>query len=613
VRQSRSTLARRLARGLLLGLVLASVLPGAGVIAPARAAGYDVERRELEARIRDYETRRELLLIRFTEAHPDVLAVDRTLDELRRRLDELPEPSGGKKAAGRFRGDQRSPDRQTPKAGPWFPAILKPTRRLYLPDFSYAGYRWGADLPESPRGRELAVVDFGAVPDDGLDDTAAIREALDAAHRVDGSVVVRLPPGRLIVRDILWIRRSDLTLVGAGAGRTRLAVPVPLAEMEQPAVIERRQAYYEEADLRQSGELYSPYSWTGGVVWTQGPGVPPTEIAGLTGGARGSHVLVGRNVPDLAPGTVVQVRWCNAQCNRAGFLDHVFDRQAVRVGRRTRDNSEGPIVTQEVTVSKVQPGRIEIVEELMHDIRPSWDVRLATMNYLTNVAIEGMTVEFPDTSYAGHLLEDGYNAFYLTDLLHSWVRDVEVVNADSGIIAQGCKNLTLQGIRVTGRGGHKTISIAGSIYVLVHDFELDAPSVHNPTFGTGARLSVYADGSLDEARLDQHQGLNHQNLFDDLRIEMRDIGRVFDHGGARHWRPTAGAFNTFWNIRVDFAGHSPIKVADAPSARIVGLHGSGPIVLDYGPNAYIEGLNRARIAVPSLYEYQRSRRNAGGD
>jgi hypothetical protein len=84
---------------------------------------------------------------------------------------------------------------------------------------------------------------------------------------------------------------------------------------------------------------------------------------------------------------------------------------------------------------------------------------------------------------------------------------------------------------------------------------------------------------------------------------------LFEHGGADYWGPTHGAFNTFWNVHIDFvgrAGTSPISLGtldDAGPARIVGLVANAPIDFHYA-GAYVEGTNRAGIAVPSLYDHQ---------
>ena len=154
------------------------------------------------------------------------------------------------------------------------------------------------------------------------------------------------------------------------------------------------------------------------------------------------------------------------------------------------------------------------------------------------------------------------------------------------------------------------------------DFSIEANSVHNPSFNTYSRLSVYTRGSIAQPKLDQHRGINHQNLFDNLDAIYGEpwTDGLFRHGGSLgRWGPVAGAFNTFWNIRVQFdrkAGRNSVRIGsidEAPHSRIVGLHSAGDVDLnvDYGPSSYIEGLNQPNIAVPSLYEYQLQRRRAG--
>jgi hypothetical protein len=47
---------------------------------------------------------------------------------------------------------------------------------------------------------------------------------------------------------------------------------------------------------------------------------------------------------------------------------------------------------------------------------------------------------------------------------------------------------------------------------------------------------------------------------------------------------------------------------DGPLARLVGISANLPIDVEYGPAAYIEGLNTEFLAVPSLYRYQLAKR-----
>jgi hypothetical protein len=90
---------------------------------------------------------------------------------------------------------------------------------------------------------------------------------------------------------------------------------------------------------------------------------------------------------------------------------------------------------------------------------------------------------------------------------------------------------------------------------------------------------------------------------------------LFLAGGADYWRPSHGAFTTFWNINIDVAGKfdtsRPILLngmGDGPFARIIGVHGNHNFKLEYGPDAYIEFLNQTLQKATSLYDYQLKKR-----
>lgn len=86
---------------------------------------------------------------------------------------------------------------------------------------------------------------FGAVPDDGEDDTEAIQAALD--HPVEGPRLVYLPPGSWMVRDTLrWSvaegdgDSSPTVLQGAGRELSRLYVPDdtrPFSDPQKPRAV----------------------------------------------------------------------------------------------------------------------------------------------------------------------------------------------------------------------------------------------------------------------------------------------------------------------------------------------------------------------------------------
>lgn len=504
-------------------------------------------------------------------------------------------------------------------AGQWMPQILSEhaaisssdsdANRPYLPDFSYAGYRWGEEPLPTAGGEVIDVTRYGAVPDDGRDDTEAVLQALEAAHATDGPVVVRFPEGRLILRQILTIERSNLVLQGAGGkpSGTELYFPEPMKEMDLPG----------RYQLPVGANGHSPYSWSGGVIWTKKPEAPEEQfITDVISGERGQHHFTVEEAPaDLEPGDIVRISWYNRGGNNSSLLKHVYGTTGVPFGRRLYEDPDRSIVTQEVTVVKVEGTEVTIKEPLLHNLREIWTPTLHGISFLEEVGIEHLRISFPDKRYAGHHEEEGYNGLFLTDLMHSWVRDVTVVNADSGLLSNTCKNVTITDISVLGRGGHYTIHLGPVYGVLVKDFNLKAPALHNPSFNTHSRYSVYTEGSVYAPRFDQHNGVNHQNLFDNIFItHFRTPGRFFANGGSGYWKPTAGAFNTFWNVRImDPDGETELgEVQAAPHARLIGLHGERPVSFDYGPEAYIEGENRPGIGAPSLYEYQRKQRTCAG-
>ncbi len=106
-----------------------------------------------------------------------------------------------------------------------------------------------------------------------------------------------------------------------------------------------------------------------------------------------------------------------------------------------------------------------------------------------------------------------------------------------------------------------------------------------------------------------------------MRAKASDEGPVvpvFDGSGAGYWQPGHGAFNTTWNLRVLVTGGAfpdelvtVLGLDEGPMARIVGLHGNRRFSLDYRPEPYVESLNEAIDAAPSLYDFQRKRRLAG--
>lgn len=514
----------------------------------------------------------------------------------------------------------------------WTPEILT-KGNIYLPDWSTAGYAWGEqDIPDLEA--TLFATDYGVIPDDGADDSRALQNAFIAAHESDSPVVLRLPPGRIMLSEILFIERSNFVLQGAGdtENGTVIYMPKPLSETPDPEELTELREYLVVNNKRQRekdrgiDEPFSQYAWSGGFIWVQNPEIQskiylkdyyqePIVLAQVISGKRGEKNLEVKDASRLQADVPVRINWYNKEGEESSLIDHLYDEKDVIVGRRHWESPEVPIIKQEVTIMSISGNTVTLKEQLLHDLRPEWFPTISKWEALSQVGIEGIKFEFPDpdTTYIAHHLEKGYNAIYLTNLNQSWVKNVSVHNGDSGILADVCANITIDGGVYTGKLSHYTIMFGDVTSMLAKNVKVNGPCRHSLSFNTGSRACVFTQCQVSVApSLDQHGGANHQNLFDDIVLVEDQPGRTFFYkGGDGYWSPTHGAFSTFWNINVvfNFENESGADielegVPNGPSARLIGLNANYPMKITYGPDAYLEGINKLGIAVPSLYAYQ---------
>jgi hypothetical protein len=165
---------------------------------------------------------------------------------------------------------------------------------------------------------------------------------------------------------------------------------------------------------------------------------------------------------------------------------------------------------------------------------------------------------------------------------------------------------------------HYTVAMGGVHNVLVENLKVYNKAVHPLSFNTFSTKSVYENCEIfTDPDLDQHAGANHQNLFDNIKVHFEANAdnkySLFEGGGASYWKPSHGAYSTFWNINVDVSGDnsSPIELNgmdEGPFARIIGINGNRNFTVKYGPDAYKEFINQPMTKIPSLYYYQLKKR-----
>lgn len=512
----------------------------------------------------------------------------------------------------------------------------------YLPDFSYAGYGFGlAQLPDSV-GILLEVDEFGSEANDGTDDTAAIKQALQHADTIDGKVTIRFSPGRYRLTEVISLVRSDLTLQGAGQGEggTELYFPRPLSMVDDTSKLDELREYLQKYDKRQRDrwnnldERFSEYSWAGGFLWVGREGSrpnpyleeldkPPVVLANGLRAQRGEASIEVDETDAFTPGQWVAIRWYSNSPD-SGIIKSIYGETDLKIGSHHWSFEKRPLVVHRTKIDRIEGKTLFLRSPLPHPVDSETPAILAEWNPLVQVGIEELKISFPESVDFGHHVEAGYNAIFLTGAADSWVRNVSVVNADSGILMEDIANSTLADLRFSGgHTAHYAIMMGSVQHVLATNVDVHCPTIHPISFNTKSRQSVFHEVDVWKTPvLDQHAGSNHQNLFDrvtlHLSAEQGESGpqyAVFDGSGAGYWQPGHGRYNTFWNLKLVFEGGAAkdetvqvLGVDEGPDARVVGLHANRPIALDYRPQPLVVSLGSPILEVPSLYEAQLERR-----
>jgi hypothetical protein len=518
-----------------------------------------------------------------------------------------------------------------------------------LPDFSYAGYGFGIEpIPEVKT--VIKISDHGAIPDDGKDDSAAIKAALAAANDSKTPVRIQFDKGRYILTEILWLERSGIVLSGMGPGKngTQIFMPRPLNQMDDGGTLNELREYlkennkYERQKDANLNVLFSEYSWSAGFIWTRYPGgrhasykpeydQPIKKISDISSGKQFGRELIVSNPSALKVGDILQVHWHNRQGPDGALITSLYGEaetrdKSLKVGSRHWDMPNRPLVRQATRIEAISGNRVTIADPLLHGINAQLPAYFARWDHLSDVGIQDLALTFPENPYFGHHNEAGFNGIYFTGVHNGWIRNVTITNADAGILTDDSANVTIS--NVVTKGSHKAhyaVHIGKVHNVLVDRLSVFNPTEHTFSFNTQSTKSVYKRSTgWNQPTLDQHAGANHQNLFDQITVHIvpdqtSDDGKpmydLFKAGGAGYWNPGHGRYSTTWNLEVINKGNASVDESiviyagsEGPDARVVGIYGNREIDLDFTPTPYIEALNSEITSVPSLYDYQLDQR-----
>lgn len=454
-----------------------------------------------------------------------------------------------------------------------------------LPNFAYAGYRFGAGIPRSG-DPVVSVADFGAKPFDAQDDTEAFKRAIAETE----SGVIEIPHGIFHISDIIWIEKPDIVLRGAGAGATIVHVTTTLEDVRP------------NMGATTSGSPTSNYSWSGGFFWVKGGYESTPRVAITEPTRRGDRTLFVDDPNAFIAGQRVLIEQTDNDART--LMGHLYAEDPGDTRKLTGDLK--PMLVAQIV--SIEGSRLILNRPLRWDVRPEWSPTVRVFEpRVHDVGIEGMTISFDAVPYEGHFSELGRNAIAFNNTSDCWVRDVKIKNCDSAIFFTGVQG-TIDGLTVLSSRkayqntqGHHGVTLG--LDNLLMNFAFKTHFIHDITMTRLSAGNVIKNGSGVNLSLDHHKRANHANLY--CNIDAGDGSDLWRCGGGASLGKHAGAWTTFWGITSDKPVAWPRDSFGPGMMNLVGLHTKMGEVLD-ADGRWFEVIDPERLEPRDLHEAQRN-------
>jgi len=426
-----------------------------------------------------------------------------------------------------------------------------------LPDFSNAGCE--PELDSFIPAIRINILDFGAIPNDALDDSVAIQKAIDSLAKSGGTVV--FPQGTFVLEQRITVHTNAIRLLG---NHTTLYCPKPLADV-----------YGENKN----------WSWSSGflVLKPQGKAVE-LGVASKNAQDGSSTVEVQWKTEPPQAGQWIQLWWFNDTGHDTLFKWLYGDAVSPnKYGKELQESTSRRVVSWFKVIS-VDGDTLTFEPPLPMPIEVQWNVTVVQAPHLEHCIVENLHFDFVASKYPGHLKERGHNAIAGSGLVDCLFKNITTRNADSGIILGGCGFTTVTGFKTHGRYMHHPICLSACSHCLIDDFELNAPHRHGTTISWCSHFNVFINGRGNELAMDSHRACSFRNLHQNITIHHGEHPKQPLRSGGSYPRGLhAARENVYWNIEHIFpTSGEPFKISylnEWPLGVFVGWHGNREILL----------------------------------
>ena len=467
-----------------------------------------------------------------------------------------------------------------------FVEAKKSGKEPVLPDFSYAGYHRGEWAIPDIGGPFFKVTDYGAVPDDGKDDQAAIQRAIDDASS-SGRGVVLFPPGRFVVnsdRDkmrSLTLSKSHIVLRGSGCGKGGTVLYMK-----------------HHRDPTDPKKMYStPFHF---VI---GGSKKDSDLAKVVADARRESSTLTVDRPEkLAAGMWVQLLLKSVPAVKT-YLDPYKPR-----AEWSRLFTTGVQFQEIHQVRSVEGNRVTFEEPIRVNLKAEHGWKLRSWSHLEEIGVEDICFmggwKGPFKHHRSALHDSGWSGLQLRRLAHSWVRRCSFVGWNQAMMLTECTSSSVLQIRLEGAKGHGSIYVRhGGDGVLVGLVKDASGHHHGPSVGYRTSGVVFWRYEMHpDQPIDSHSGTPVATLLD--RVEG---GRLRGSGGPIEGLPNHLSHYVVWNFNHRARGRTynfwgPFGRDSFVKPILVGLHGKAVKVKP--STVQLNESPGKRVQPESLYEAQ---------
>jgi hypothetical protein len=392
--------------------------------------------------------------------------------------------------------------------------------------YAEAGYDFGGELPKAPPPK-ASVVDFGAKPNDKVDDTEAFEKALEQGG------VIAIPAGDYLLSRRLHVRQPGTVLLGAGAAKTRLRFTKSLEELEPSPT------------KNTGGSATTQWSWGGGLLTFHGTGRDGKAQA-LAPAKRGDVKLTLREAGDFKAGQEVVLTLQGGDDKLVRYLYAGDPGRASKLKPPAR-------VELAARLASVDGLTVTLSAPLLVDLPDEFAPTIADAGARDDYGLRGVGFVLVTKAYPGHFKEEGWNPLEFHDVHHGWMEDLLFNGVDSGPYVSGShvtvRRVVLDAGRPVGPGGfigHHGITFAGQAHRL-EEFEFKARFHHDVSLSPWTNGNVVRAGGGVDLTLDFHKQGPFANLI--TNVVSANGANFFACGGGEDLGLAAGAWNIFWNLK----------------------------------------------------------------